>query len=363
LTGWTLKEASPKTVKEVFKIINERTRLPVEDPVSKVIQSARISGLASHTLLVRKDRTEIAIDDSGAPIRDENGAMRGVVLIFRDITRRRMVEKELQRSRDELDMRVQERTQELNVSNQQLKDENEERLKVEIELRESEDRLRQLSGEILNAQEKERKRVAQEIHDSIGSSLAAVKFKMETVFKEIGENRPKTMAALKSIIPVVQGAIDESRRIQTALRPSILDDFGIIVTLNWFCREFESTYSHIGIVKEICIQEHEVQDSLKTVIYRVSQEALNNIAKHSKATAASISLFRKERAITLAIQDNGEGFNPAEAYSRTGANRGLGLDSMRERVELSGGSYLIESNKGAGTVIRASWPIHDPESA
>jgi signal transduction histidine kinase len=276
-----------------------------------------------------------------------------------DLIEREKLEEKLRKSSDELEIRVQERTEELRTVNEELRAENEERLKVEIDLRESETRLRQLSAELLNAQEKERKLVAQEIHDSIGSSLAAAKFKIEAVFEQVADKRTIKVAALEGIIPILQEAIDESRRIQMALRPSILDDFGIVATLNWFCRQFESTYSHICIKKEIDVQEHQIHDSLKTVIYRVSQEAFNNIAKHSKANTVSVSLLSTERAVTLAIQDNGKGFNAADAHSRPGTNRGLGLDSMRERVELSGGSYSLESNKGAGTVIRASWPLQN----
>jgi C4-dicarboxylate-specific signal transduction histidine kinase len=165
-----LSEASQKPVKQVFKIINEQTRLVVEDPVANVIEAGMTCGLANHTLLVRKDGTEVAIDDSGAPIRDETGRVMGVVLVFRDITERRRAEENLRKSHDELEVRVQERTRELESLNVDLRAENEERLQVEIELRESENHLRELSSQLLNAQEMERRLVAQEIHDSLGSS-------------------------------------------------------------------------------------------------------------------------------------------------------------------------------------------------
>jgi signal transduction histidine kinase len=230
-----------------------------------------------------------------------------------------------------------------------------ERERIEKELRKSEAHLRGLSTELLNAQERERKLIAQEIHDSLGASLAATKFKLEAALKEIGVDNPQASTALESIIPIVQGTIDEARRIQMSLRPSILDDLGILTTINWFCREFESTYLDIHIQKEIDIDEDEVPDSLKIVIYRVLQEAMNNIAKHSKANAVFLSLRKSGGSIELAIRDNGQGFDPAEAHSHTGTGRGLGLDSMRERVELSSGSYLIESKRGVGTLVRAFW--------
>jgi signal transduction histidine kinase len=236
-----------------------------------------------------------------------------------------------------------------------------DRERIEKELRKSEGRLHHLSAELLNAHEKERKLIAHEIHDSIGSSLASAKFKLENTIRQVGQNNSETTATLDGIFPILQTAIDEARRIQMSLRPSILDDLGILTTINWFCREFESTYSDIHIQKEIDIKEDEVPEPLKIVIYRVLQEAMNNIGKHSKANAVFLSLQKSGGTIELAIRDNGQGFDPAEAHSRSGTGRGLGLDSMRERVELSGGSYLIESTKATGTAIRAFWLIKNGE--
>ena len=233
-----------------------------------------------------------------------------------------------------------------------------ERKRMGEALRESESRLRELSTALLSAQERERKLLAQEIHDSMGASLAATKFKVETAFMEMGDGDPRTRAALESVIPIIQETIEEARRIQMSLRPSMLDDLGILATINWFCRQFESTYSDIRVKRDIDIQEHEVPESLKIVIYRVLQEALNNIAKHSKADRINLLLRKMDGAIELGIQDNGLGFDLLEAQSRIGTGRGLGLDSMRERAELSGGSFSIESSKGAGTVIRATWPLN-----
>ncbi len=137
----------------------------------------------------------------------------------------------------------------------------------------------------------------------------------------------------------------------------MLDDLGILVTINWFCREFESAYVGIHIQKEVDIKEEEVPDSLKIVIYRVLQEAMNNIGKHSRANAVGLSLRKSDGSTELTIRDNGQGFDPAEVHSHTGTARGLGLESMRERVEISGGEFRIDSIIGRGTSIRAIWRI------
>ena len=225
-----------------------------------------------------------------------------------------------------------------------------ERKRAEQQLRESEERLRYLSTQLLIAQENERKLIANEIHDSLGSSLGAIKFRMEQVLQKGGIGDPE------NIIPSIQKAIEESRRIQMALRPSTLDDLGILPTLNWFCREFQKTYSSIHIKTQINIEEKDVLDHLKTVIYRICQEAFNNIAKHSKAEVATLSL-RKTDKIELVIEDNGRGFDLEEKLFAENPDRGLGLTSMRERAQILGGSFAVESIQGSGTTIRVSLPV------
>jgi signal transduction histidine kinase len=130
-----------------------------------------------------------------------------------------------------------------------------------------------------------------------------------------------------------------------------------LATVKWFCRQFESTYSKIRISQSIEIEEREVPGSLRTVIFRVLQEGLNNIAKHSMAKMVLLSLRKTDQAIELAIQDNGQGFDLSNAQFSDRAAHGLGLNSMRERTELSGGSFEIESTQGKGTIIRAWWGI------
>ncbi len=173
------------------------------------------------------------------------------------------------------------------------------------------------------SQEKERRRAAQEIHDSLGASLAATKYKIEATLSQLGDTDPQTIEALKSIIPIVQGTVDEARRIQMALRPSILDDLGLLATIGWFCRRYESTYSHIRIRQEINLQESEAPDSLKTAIFRVLQEAMSNIAKNSKATRVLLALRKTDQAIQLVVQDNGHGFDSltvSKIHSNTSQN-------------------------------------------
>ncbi len=135
----------------------------------------------------------------------------------------------------------------------------------------------------------------------------------------------------------------------------MLDDLGLLPTLSWFFRRFQAIYSRIRVEQETPIEDSELPESLKIVIYRVIQEAMNNAAKHSEADLVRISLRKVHNKMELSVEDNGRGFSVQQRLFQDGSKRGLGLTSMRERTELSGGSFAIESAEGKGTMIRASW--------
>ena len=237
------------------------------------------------------------------------------------------------------------------------------RFNLEDELRISENRLRYLSSQLLTIQENERKRVARELHDGIGQMLTAVKFKIESgLLDQENPGKGSIRQSLGTVLPMIQESIQEVRRIQMALRPSILDDLGILATIGWFCREFEKVYSKIRIDKDLDVEETSIPESLKTPIYRIIQEALNNVAKHSQANRVHLALTKKGDKIELMVEDNGTGFDGEEVLSRERSQRGFGLSGMRERTELSGGVFLIESSKGRGTTLRGSWPATEISS-
>ena len=309
------------------------------DPRTDLVKSYGIQAYACHPLMVQgrligtlsfgtKTRTSFSLE--------ELALMRTVTDQVATAMERIRLIKELQRSRDELEIRVRERTGELAKANEAL---------------------RHLSSRLLSAQEDERRRVALEIHDTLGACLSAVKFKVESVIHQTDGAAAPGGESLKTLVPVIQESIEECRRIQMDLRPSMLDDLGLLATLSWFFRRFQTIYSKIQVEQEIEVEEDDVPRSLRVVAFRVTQEAMNNIAKHSKADQVRLSLRKKDDRIELVLQDNGQGFNPEKALALESTRRGLGLSSMKERVELSGGSFAIESTEGKGTTIRASWPL------
>ncbi len=225
-------------------------------------------------------------------------------------------------------------------------------------LRESEGRLRMLSSQLLMVQEKERREIARDLHDGIGQMLTAIKFKIEDILNPRNRKEIRLKGAdLQSLIPMIRESIEEVRRIQMNLRPSILDDIGIIATLKWFSREFAEVYKNIKISVDFEIDEEVIPSFLKIVIYRIVQEAFNNVAKHSGADLIRVSLKKVGQKIDLEIEDNGRGFDIQNVFSDEDPLKGFGLNSMRERTELSGGTFIIESIKGKGTRIKASWSV------
>ena len=233
-----------------------------------------------------------------------------------------------------------------------------ERKKAEKAARRSEDQLRKLSLLLLEAHESERKKVARELHDSIGASLAAVKFGLERKLRAIEQGKPISGARLEDLLALVQGAMKDARRIQQNLRPLVLDELGVAVAVRSMCRDFQKIYPHIEISLDLSIQEKDVPDHLKIVIYRISQEALNNVAKHSQADAVTLSLKKVKDHIELAIHDNGVGFDPEKESQNGRRHLGLGLASMKERAQLAGGSFTLDPHKEGGTTIHARWPCN-----
>jgi signal transduction histidine kinase len=228
---------------------------------------------------------------------------------------------------------------------------------LEQRLQESEDARRALSAELLGSLETERKRIAGELHDDIGQRLTGIKMRIESAvsFIRAGES-DRGEELLGGVIPLVQEAIDEVQRISRGIRPSMIDDLGIVATVGWFCREFATARPTIRVELDLCIEEREIPEALKIVFYRVLQEAMNNVAKHANGDVVRVRLSRSAYNLELVVEDNGRGFDVDRLTVGEPGTRGLGLPSMRERVELAGGSLVVRSTGQVGTIVQAILP-------
>jgi len=210
---------------------------------------------------------------------------------------------------------------------------------------------------LLKREEEETRRIAKELHHDLTQSLSAINFDLGEAIQQVKGDQIRTgIENLEGVSIGIQEITTVVRGIGMHLWPPTLDDMGILVTISWFCREFQETHSGIRIKTHIDIQENEVPDFLKYVIYKILQEALNNVVRYSKADLVDLFLGKGNITIELTVRDNGQGFD-MEKEALMGSGLSLSVDSMRGRAEIAGGSCAIESAIGKGTIIRASLPI------
>jgi signal transduction histidine kinase len=214
---------------------------------------------------------------------------------------------------------------------------------------------RSLNRQLILAQEKERKRIASELHDGIAQTIGVVKYRIEDSVHSLAERYPDMdLSIFDGAVDEIKNLVDEVRRISSNLSPSMLEDFGVQVALEWLCKEFKAQNRNINVSCVIRIDEADTPDLVKIAIYRVVQEALNNIAKHSSATKVNASLETKGGGVKLVISDDGVGFDPNARRGYDG-KAGLGLRSMRERVDATGGDFTLVSAPEKGAEIHALW--------
>jgi signal transduction histidine kinase len=220
---------------------------------------------------------------------------------------------------------------------------------VERRLQESEHAqgsLQELSARLVRAQEDERRALSRELHDEIGQAFSAVLMEAENLLDL--EREPAVRMHLESIRGVAEKGMNEIRNMALLLRPSMLDDFGLIPALEWQAREVAKR-TGVRVLLESDVSG-ELPEEHKTCIYRVVQEALHNCARHAQATAAQVRVRQEAGRIVVEIQDDGSGFDPQRV-------RGLGLLGMEERARHLGGAFEIDSRPGRGTLVRVSLPL------
>ena len=225
---------------------------------------------------------------------------------------------------------------------------------AEREMQDSRRELQRLSRCLMSSQEDERKRISGDLHDGLGQSLSAVKLMLQQVASDAaGQRDDHLVEPLSACVEKIQEMIEDVRRLSMALRPAIIDSSGVVLAVTRLCRELKQSMRGLAVHLTTDIDEDDVDDPLKIHVFRIAQEALNNIIKHACPTNVWVQLDRCETGLRLLIQDDGVGFDPAETC---GPTSGLGLSSMRQRASLYNGTLTIESQHGRGTTVCAIWP-------
>lgn len=227
------------------------------------------------------------------------------------------------------------------------------------QVRASRERLQKLSGSLLRAQEVERRSIARELHDEIGQALTGIQLNFQSIEPLLTDR--DASASLSENMAAIERLLHQVRDLSLNLRPSILDDFGLVPGLRWLV---ERQPRNQGLAFELVAPEIDPRPAadVETVCFRVAQEALTNTARHAKASHVRIELSKHEKELTLMIEDDGIGFDVAQAMTRSTRGSSMGLLGMYERVELVGGRIGITSAKGRGTKIRVVVPLLIPES-
>jgi PAS domain S-box-containing protein len=307
LTGWPASGAVGKPLGNVFRIVNEDSRGAVDDPMAKVLAQGLVRRLAENTVLIARDGRELAIDDSAAPIRNGHGDVIGMVLIFRDITEQRQTERDRA--------------------------------------------LRLFSVRLLRAQDEERRTIARELHDSVGQYLVHAKMSLESFVKN-----PDGTRALSNIVDSLDKCLTETRTISHLLHPPLLDDLGFDSAARLYVDGFSQRCGiHVNLNFPRGLKR--LQSALDLVLFRVLQESLTNVHRHSQSGSVDVGVELDGDYITLAVKDHGKGMPPELLQKlKAGAGGGVGMNGMRERTIQFGGNFKIESDEH-GTMVRASLPL------
>jgi signal transduction histidine kinase len=234
----------------------------------------------------------------------------------------------------------------------------EQQQRLVAQLQSGEQHFRQLARSVWRVQEDERRRLARDLHDGIGQHLTALRHRLDSVA------RGDAAAAVESVrqaLELCDMAIGETRALSRLLRPQILDDLGLEAALRWLARQSAESSGCPVDVAIIDLPEP-IDGDLSTLIFRVAQEALNNAIKHAQARTLALRLSCRNRQLQLLIVDDGCGCDLEAAWARASTGQSTGLASMRERVRLFGGQFLLQSRPGEGLQLRVNVPLSNENS-
>jgi two-component system sensor histidine kinase UhpB len=214
---------------------------------------------------------------------------------------------------------------------------------------------RKYLSQIIEAQENERRRISRELHDEIGQALYAIQFNLEMIDKDLPQTTSIVRGRLGEAKSLSSQTLTAMRQLSQDLRPTMLDDLGLIPTLRWYVQNFSNRLNIYSNFEAIGLEE-KLSPQIETALYRIVQEALNNIAKHAQADRVEVSLVIRDSRIYASIHDNGKGFDLEKVLHPESPEGGFGIIGIKERVSLLGGQIDIQSRPGFGTLISIEIP-------
>src|SRR5665213_1167031 len=328
-------------------------RCPMAEVVSGKIAAVR----DAEVIIKRPNGSRISVVVNIRPLKNEHGTVTGAINCFYDITDRK-ASAEAQRHIDVLA-----------ASNVELKQEIAQRKAVEAALKKSEhhysqlleksqqlqEQLRQLSRQILSAQEEERKEISRELHDVIAQTLTGINVRLAALKKQAAINTNGLDRYIVSTQRLVEKSVDIVHEFARELRPAVLDDLGLIPALHSFVKIF-SKRTRLGVHLKAFAGVEQLDIAKRTVLFRVAQEALTNVDRHAQARRVEVDIWKLDDGIGMKIKDDGKSFSVERQLRAKGGKR-LGLLGMRERVEMVGGTFCVESAPGQGTAIQVEIPF------
>jgi PAS domain S-box-containing protein len=333
---------------EVLFALEDRGRGVAEEEMRRAGEQGRAEDDRWHT---SKRGVRFFVSGVLAPLRDAGGALTGYVKIARDQTERQELEEALRRAHDELEERVRERTRELQEMAGTLLSEVKERAQAE-------DRVRTLLRQLVTVQEEERRRVARELHDTLGQQLTALSLSIDIIKSE-----SEGSARLREHIGRTQSILDRLNSdvdfLAWELRPAALDQLGLDAALQTYVREWSEHFKMEAHYHGFGPDAPRLAPEVETNLYRILQEALQNVYKHSGASRVSVQLQQLDGRAVLVVEDDGRGYEPEEEAS-SGGNKRMGVINMKERAALVGGELEIESSPGEGTTVYVRVPLGRP---
>ncbi len=229
-------------------------------------------------------------------------------------------------------------------------------MKAEKALEESEKQLHHLSSQLLTAQETERRRISRELHDELGGALAVLKLRFNLIERNLHPDQTRLREECQQTLSYIDQVIENVHRLTKDLSPHVLEDLGLTAALQWLVGNFTKSYG-INVTCNLIEVDHLFPGNGQIIVYRMVQEALNNIGKHSGAKHITVTTENHSGEISFWVEDDGKGFDVFKVFSKSPSEKGLGLATMNERARMLGGSFHLWSEEGKGTSIRFSLPI------